>query len=108
MFVSVTRLRARAWRSLVPFLVHAVLAARQARRADGNVATDLLGDLHFAFWTRSVWRDERLRVLLPVRLYRVYTSQPTPWQAWVTDQEYPEDARRLTGAQRERCVVGST
>jgi heme-degrading monooxygenase HmoA len=56
--VSITRLRVRAWRYLPTFLVGAYRSTRQARRASGNLATAVLADRNFAFWTRTVWVDE--------------------------------------------------
>ncbi len=57
-FVSVTRLRVRAWRYLPAFLLHALRAAWQARAAPGNLAVGLLRDADRAFWTRTLWSDE--------------------------------------------------
>jgi uncharacterized protein DUF3291 len=56
--VSITRLRVRSWRYLVPFLVYAFRSARQARQSQGNVATSLLRDSDSTFWTRTVWATE--------------------------------------------------
>jgi heme-degrading monooxygenase HmoA len=58
MFVSITRLRVRKLRYLVPFLFQSLRSSSQARRSDGNLSTDLLKDASNTFWTRSVWRDE--------------------------------------------------
>lgn len=59
MFLSVTRLRVRSPRYLLPFFWYSLRSAHQARRSPGNVATDLLRDRHGGYWTRSVWTDER-------------------------------------------------
>lgn len=56
--VSITRLRVRSWQYLVPFLFYALRSARQARHAQGNVATSLLRDSDRTFWTRTVWTTE--------------------------------------------------
>ena len=58
MFVSITRLHLRSARYLIPFIIYSVRSSRQARRTDGNIATDLLRDKHGAYWTRTIWRDE--------------------------------------------------
>ena|SRR5579863_1318882 len=57
-FVSITRLRVRAWKYLPAFLIQALRSARQAKRADGCLSVSLLRDAGRAFWTRTVWTDE--------------------------------------------------
>lgn len=56
--VSITRLRVRSWRYLVPFMFFAVRSSRQAKKADGNLAVSLLGDANNVYWTRTLWRTE--------------------------------------------------
>jgi len=57
--VSITRFRARSiW--LVPlFGFHAQRSIAQIRHADGCIALALLRDTNRAFWTTTVWADER-------------------------------------------------
>jgi hypothetical protein len=57
-FVSITRLRVRSWRYLPAFLIQSFRAARQVRRAVGNLGISVLRDANLAFWTRTVWIDE--------------------------------------------------
>ena len=57
--VSITRLRVRSFRYLPVFLLGAFRSARQAKNAPGNLAVSLLNDANFAFWTRTLWNDER-------------------------------------------------
>ena len=56
--VSITRLRVRSWRYLVPFLYFAVRSSRQAKAAEGILAVSLLRDANNTFWTRTVWTTE--------------------------------------------------
>lgn len=56
--VSVTRLRVRSWRFLVPFLFFALRSSRQAKRARGNLGVSLLRDASMTFWTRTLWNTE--------------------------------------------------
>lgn len=56
--ISVTRLRVRSIRYLPGFLFFALVSARQARRAPGNLATNLLTEVKHTFWTRTAWEDE--------------------------------------------------
>jgi heme-degrading monooxygenase HmoA len=58
-FVSVTRLRVRAFRYLPAFLWGAFGSARQAKTAPGSRAVSVLADASRAFWTCTVWDDER-------------------------------------------------
>ncbi len=57
-FVSITRLRIRAWRFMPGFALHAVRSTRQCRRAPGFLGGSLLGDRHRTYWTMTLWRDE--------------------------------------------------
>jgi hypothetical protein len=56
--VSITRLRVRSWRYLVPFLFYALRSFRQARHSQGKVAASLLRDRDRTFWTCTVWTTE--------------------------------------------------
>ena len=57
--VSITRLRVRSLRYLPAFIAYSLGVAHQAKSAPGNLAVSLLGELNFAFWTRTLWADER-------------------------------------------------
>jgi hypothetical protein len=48
-FVSITRLRVRRWRYLPQFLIQSIRAARQAKRAPGNIAVSILRDANRRF-----------------------------------------------------------
>ena len=56
--VSITRLRVRSWRYILPFLFFALRSSRQAKVAEGNLHVALLRDANRAFWTRTVWTTE--------------------------------------------------
>jgi heme-degrading monooxygenase HmoA len=56
--VSITRLRVRSWRYVLPFIVFAFRVARQAKTAEGNLAVSLLRDARNTYWTRTVWTTE--------------------------------------------------
>jgi heme-degrading monooxygenase HmoA len=56
--VAITRLRVRSWRYLPIFFLQALRSARQAAKADGNLATRLLRDRRNTFWTATVWTTE--------------------------------------------------
>jgi hypothetical protein len=57
--VSITRLRVRSFRYLPAFLLGSLRSAREAKNASGNLAVSVLSDAKLAFWTRSLWTDER-------------------------------------------------
>ena len=56
--VSITRLRVRSWRYLLPFIFYALRASRQAKNAEGNIAVSLLRDTQNTYWTRTLWTTE--------------------------------------------------
>jgi hypothetical protein len=57
-FVSITRLRVRSWFYVPAFVVQTLRIARQAARADGNLAVKLLRDRRKTFWTGTTWSSE--------------------------------------------------
>ena len=57
-FVSVTRLRLRSARYLIPFIIYSLLSSWQARRSRGNLGLKLLRDANQTFWTLTAWQDE--------------------------------------------------
>jgi len=56
--ISVTRLRVRSWRFLPAFLITALRAGNQARKAEGNLAVKMLNDRRITFWTCTCWDSE--------------------------------------------------
>jgi len=114
-FVAITRLRVRSWRYLPTFLVNAYRAARQARRAPGNLAIALLRDADFAFWTRTVWTDESdMRAFMLSGVHRRIMSRLPEWcdeaavAHWLQDglepPSWPEACRRLRKEGRPSTV----
>ncbi len=57
-FISITRLRVRSWRFLPSFFIQAILSARQARVAIGNLSVSVSRESGNVFWTRSLWNSE--------------------------------------------------
>ena len=56
--VSVTRLRIRSWRYMLPFALYTLRAARQAQGSSGFLGGWLGTSGSWAFWTVTVWTDE--------------------------------------------------
>ena len=57
--VSVTRFRLRSIRFVPFFILHTNRTIAQIRKSDGFIAGAVQRDADLAFWTVSVWRDER-------------------------------------------------
>ena len=57
--VSITRFRARALWFVPMFALHAQRSIAQIREADGCISMALLRDKNRAFWTMTMWADER-------------------------------------------------
>jgi hypothetical protein len=58
-FISITRLRVRSWRFLPMFYLRAFQSDRQAKAADGHLASKLLAEQNNTFWTATAWSDEK-------------------------------------------------
>ena len=56
--VSITRLRLRLARYLLPLAWNTLLVNRQIKAADGCLSSEVRGGRDRIFWTKSVWRDE--------------------------------------------------
>jgi heme-degrading monooxygenase HmoA len=57
--VSVTRFRARSTRFVPLFELHFKRTIAQIRKAEGFLAGAVQRDTDLAFWTMTIWRDER-------------------------------------------------
>jgi hypothetical protein len=56
--VSVTRLRIRSWRYMLPFALYTLRATGQARKSTGFLGGWVGSSGNRAFWTVTVWTDE--------------------------------------------------
>lgn len=57
--VSITRLRLRGFRFMLPFAWHSRMSARQAEKTPGFLAGAVFGDPgRLTFWTATVWENE--------------------------------------------------
>jgi hypothetical protein len=78
--VSITRLRVRALRHLPAFLWGAFGSARQAKNAPGNRAVSVLRDASRAFWTRTIWDDEKaMRAFMALGAHRRVMPRLLEW-----------------------------
>ena len=80
MIITVTRLRLRSLRFLLPFIVYSFRSMRQVKRSPGNIAADAMRDQHGGFWTRSVWRDvESMRAFMTSGAHRQAMPKLLDW-----------------------------
>jgi hypothetical protein len=104
--VSITRLRVRSFRYLPVFLLGALRSAREAKNASGNLAVSMLSDASFAFWTCTLWSDERaMRAFMFAPAHRRVMPKLLQWcdeaavAHWLQDSMQPpswqEAHRRL-------------
>jgi hypothetical protein len=94
-FVSLTRLRVRAWRYLPIFLVQAFRCAWQAKSASNCLSVLVLREAHLTFWTLTVWTDSSaMKSFMLSGIHRRTMPRLLEWcdEASVADwvQESPE------------------
>jgi hypothetical protein len=56
-FISVTRLRLRSWRYVVPFFLDTWASMRQIKRAPGFLGGRLIGEKGQVYWTLTAWES---------------------------------------------------
>ena len=104
--VSITRLRVRSFRYLPAFLVGSLRAAGAAKNTTGYLAVSVLSDANLAFWTRTLWIDERsMRAFMFAPAHRRVMPKLLEWcdeaavAHWLQDSleppSWPEVHRRL-------------
>jgi hypothetical protein len=109
--VSITRLRVRSWRFLLPFMYYALRSSQQAKKARGNLEVSLLRDAKNAFWTRTVWNSEDdMKSFMLAGPHRVAMRKLLEWcdeaslvhwtQESTRPPDWPEAHRRLTSEGR--------
>ena len=57
-FISITRLRVRSVRFLLPFVRYTLGSQRQAKKASGNLGVQLRKTKGLTFWTMTLWENE--------------------------------------------------
>lgn len=94
--VSVTRLRVRSYRHLLPFIWYAVRSALQAKGSPGNIAVRLRKTKRFAFWTLTLWENDRamrgFRVASP---HRDAMRKLPYWCDEASDAHWDHDAQAM-------------
>ncbi|MGN6748899.1 MAG: DUF3291 domain-containing protein [Xanthobacteraceae bacterium] len=104
--MAITRLRVRSFRYLPAFLLGSLRSAREAKNASGNLAVAVLSDAHLAFWTRTLWTEERsMRAFMLAPAHRAVMPKLVQWgdeaavTHWLQDSleppSWPDVHRRL-------------
>ena len=94
--VAITRLRVRSFRYLPAFLLASLRSAREAKHAPGSLAVSVLSDADLAFWTRTLWSDERaMRAFMFAPAHRAVMPKLLQWcdeaavAHWLQDSPEP-------------------
>ena len=115
MLISVTRLRLRSFRFLLPFIVYSLRSMGQAKRSPGNLTADAMRGQDGSFWTRSVWQDiESMRAFMTSGAHKQVMPKLLDWcdeaalvhweQDSATLPEWGEAHRRLVTQGRRSKV----
>lgn len=108
--VSVTRLRLRSVRYLIPFMMYSLMASRQARRSKGNLGLKLLRDANQAFWTLTAWQDEEdMRAFMMTGPHRRAMPKLLDWCDEASVAHWTQDESELPGwdqAHRKMVELG--
>jgi len=98
--VSVTRLRVRSWRYLLPFIFYALRASRQAKYSQGNLAVSLLRDSENTFWTRTLWTtDSAMKSFMMAGPHRQVMRRLLDWCDEAALVHWEQEADREPGCQ---------
>ena len=97
-FVSVTRLRLRSARYLIPFMIYALMSSRQARRSRGNLRVKFLRDANRAFWTLTAWqKDEDMRSFMTAGSHRRAMPKLLDWCDEASVAHWGQETAELPG-----------
>ena len=95
-FVSVTRLRLRSSRYVIPFVIYALMSSRQARRSRGNLEVKFLRDTNQAFWTLTAWqKDEDMRLFMMAGSHRRAMPKLLDWCDEASVAHWTQEASEL-------------
>jgi hypothetical protein len=104
--VSVTRLRLRSARYLIPFMIYALMSSRQARRSRGNLGVKLLRDANRAFWTLTVWQaEEDMRSFIMAGSHRRAMPKLLDWCDEASVAHWNQDSSELPGWNHAHCKL---
>ena len=113
--MSITRLRVRSWRYMLPFLIRALQSGWQAKASTGNLAVSVLRQPQRTFWTRTVWTsEEAMKSFMLSGPHRLVMRRLLDWcdeaavVHWVQDSPEPPawlEARRRLQAEGRASKV---
>ena len=100
MLAAVTRLRLRSWRFLIPFVIQASRARKQAANSLGCHGVVTRKTRGLAFWTLSLWEDEaRLSAFLTGSPHRDGMPKLFPWCDEAVTVHWRVESQRMPGWQ---------
>jgi hypothetical protein len=94
-FISITRLRLRSIRFLLPFVHYTQRALRQVKAASGFQGGRVLADRSWTFWTMTLWDNaESMRRYMTTGSHKAAMPQLQNWcdEASVVHWEQPDPA----------------
>jgi hypothetical protein len=95
-FVSITRLRVRLWRYLPMFFVYAFRSAREAGKAEGNMAVQVLNDRNRVFWTATLWTtDAAMKKFMLAGAHRVAMRKLLHWCDEAAVAHWTQESKEL-------------
>jgi hypothetical protein len=108
-FVSITRLRIRSVRYLLPFTLYTLRSLRQVKKSPGFEGGGLLPDRSWTFWTMTAWdKEESMRRYMTTGSHKAAMPKLLDWcdEASVVHWNQPEAALPSWTEADERMRAG--
>jgi hypothetical protein len=105
--ISVTRLRLRSWRYLLPFVIWSQRAIQQVKVAPGNHGHKVFKDAGLVFWTCTSWENEAsMRAYMLGGAHRQAMPKLMNWCDEAATAHYTQESVALpTWAEAHRRLV---
>lgn len=99
-FISLTRLRVRSKRYLLPFLWYSLLSARQVQRSPGFLAGKLMLGRKRTYWTVTAWNNEKsMKAFRIAGAHRPAMLKLLDWCDEASIAHWVQDSATLPGPQ---------
>lgn len=100
-FVSVTRLKLRSLRFLLPFMIEATRSRKQASRSPGCLGVAVRKTRGLAFWTLTTWESQSgMRAFMTASPHRDVMPKLAHWCDEAAVEHWDEDSGELPGWER--------